>query len=80
MLESMKEQYEIRLTKINKDHEESVKTLSTVKIMGIKLKSDVERMELKEQIARQSAEYDKLMELQDQNESKLSFFKWRVIT
>ena len=48
MLESLKEQYEIRLTKINKDHEDSVKTLSTVKIMGIKLKSDVERMELKE--------------------------------
>ena len=51
-----------------------------MKIMGLKLKNDVERLEFKGKIARKSQKYDTLKELQDANESKLCFFKWKVIT
>ena len=76
----MKQNYEERLFKGTKDHEDSLRQLVTVKIMGIKLKNDVERLEFKEKIARKSQKYDTLKELQDTNESKLCFFKWKVVT
>ena len=63
-----------------KDNEDSLRQLVTVKIMGLKLKNDVERLEFKEKIERKSQKYAALKELRDANESKLCFFKWKVIT
>ena len=52
MIDHLKESYEKRLKKIEKDHVESVDAMLSIKVMDIKSKHDVERLILKETIDR----------------------------